>query len=81
MNKCEELINHILEHYRQYISAGEDLSMQLTDPVDKKIIGSHYGETHLGSAYIIAGIEFENILYIELGEKIIKGFLCDPAIM
>lgn len=47
----------------------------LVDLVDKKVIGFHYGETHLAVALIIYGYQISNEEYIREGKALLKGFM------
>lgn len=61
-------------HYLPYLQEEKGI-FNLIDPIDNEVIGFHYGETHLGSAFIIGGILYNDKNILEAGKKIIKGFL------
>ena len=69
-----KVIEHIFEHYEGFLKE-ENGSLLLIDPNDRKIIGFHYGESHLGAAMIIYGCSTGNQKWIDTGIEIVDGFL------
>lgn len=72
--QIESVIEKIFTHYEQYLKEEND-GLLLIDPNDEKLIGFHYGETHLGVAMIIWGMVVKDDRWVDKGKKIIKGFL------
>lgn len=69
-----ELIECVFKHYQSYFrDNGSDIL--LLDPNDNKVIGFHYGETHLAASLIIYGYEIGKESYIAQGKSILKGFM------
>ena len=69
-----KVIEYIFEHYEGFLKE-ENGSLLLIDPNDRKIIGFHYGESHLGAAMIIYGCSTGNQKWIDIGVEIVDGFL------
>lgn len=72
--QSETIIEKIIAHYEPYFKKKNN-NLLLTDPNDKRVIGFHYGETHLGTAMIIWGTVTKNNKMVEIGQKVIEGFL------
>ena len=76
MNKTDEtrVIEHIFKHDENYLKE-ENGALLLIDPNDGKVIGFHYGESHLGAAMIIYGCDTGNQKWIDTGMAIVDGFI------
>lgn len=70
-----QLLDITYKHYLPLLRSEEGDRVLLYDPVDKKVIGAHYGETHLGAAFIIGGMLFDRDEVVQKGIEIIKGFI------
>ena len=74
-NKYYKILKATYNHYLPYLTNNGDNEVQLIDPVDKKVIGFHYGETHMGVAFILGGVHFKNDAIRDMGYRIINGFV------
>lgn len=70
-----EVLKTTYEHYLPYLQKDGEDAVILIDPVDKKVIGFHYGETHMGAAFILGGIHFKEDAVRDMGFCIINGFI------
>lgn len=69
-----ELIINVFKHYNNYI-VEENNKTILLDPNDKKVIGFHYGETHMAVAMIIYGNEFKNDNLVITGINLLESYI------
>lgn len=74
MDRYYDVLKTVYEHYLPYLEKDE-YGLNLIDPVDEKVIGFHYGETHLGGAFIIGGIKYEVPEMVETGISILESFI------
>lgn len=74
MSQYYEILKTIYDHYQCFLQTDES-GLKLIDPVDQRTIGFHYGETHMGGAFILAGITFVDNAMIECGVAILKSFM------
>lgn len=74
MDQYFDVLKTVYEHYLSYLEKDE-YGLNLIDPVDKKVIGFHYGETHLGGAFVIGGIKYEMPEMVEAGISILNSFM------
>lgn len=78
MNKLQikilELLDYIADHYTPFMEREDEKTLLLIDPIEKKYIGIHYGETHLSAAFIIGGMLYNNQNVIEKGIDLLNGF-------
>lgn len=70
----EEILESVYEHYQPYLEKDE-AGLRLIDPVDKKVIGFHYGETHMGCAFILGGLKYGKLEMIEAGTGVLISFI------
>lgn len=68
------VIEKIFKRYAALFKTEEN-GLLLFDPIDQKVIGFHYGETHLATAMMIWGDHTGNIVLKEDGRKVLIGFL------
>ena len=69
----QDILQTIYGHYQPYLQKDED-GLILVDPVDKKVIGFHYGETHMGGAFILGGLKHGKSDMVETGVAILYSF-------
>ncbi len=74
MDQYFNVLKTTYEHYCPYLEK-DDSGIRLIDPVDEKVIGFHYGETHIGGAYILGGIKYKNENLVQTGVDILKSFM------
>lgn len=69
-----EIISQIYKAFNPYLKESSD-GIDLIDPLENKVIGFHYGETHFAIAFIIFGYLNKNEDIYYKGEKLLNSFL------
>lgn len=71
--QIKEIIESIISKYSDYFVKEKD-HLLLFDPLEREVIGAHYGHTHMAAAMIIWGDYLSDNNIIEKGYKLLDGF-------
>lgn len=70
----EKVILSLYDKFKLCLSDDKD-GMKLIDPLEKRVIGFHYGETHFAVSWIIFGVLNHRQEMIEIGIRLLRGFI------